>query len=77
MTDGEMETFNRIREIVALRSKGGGITLKQLADASALARELGKEKGPDPERVEMLAHRLGLEVEEIRERGRDGTEKGG
>lgn len=65
LMDGpELDTFNRLCQVAKLRTKGPGITLDQLGDAAALARELQKNE-PDAERVELFAARLGLEPTEV------------
>jgi hypothetical protein len=53
-------TFNSLCRRVARDTRGPGLSLNQISDCAALARELEKP-GPDPERVEMLRGRLGLE----------------
>jgi len=45
-------------------AQGQGITLPQLGDAHALARIL-ESRDPDPDRVDALAHRLGLDPAEL------------
>lgn len=64
MDGSVLETFDRLCELAKVRTKGSGVTLGQLGDAAALARELEKQE-PDSERVEVLASRLGLETEEV------------
>jgi len=64
MSDSELATFSRLCRIIALRSTGRGITLPQLGDAAAVARELAEEE-PDRERVAELCARLGVEIEEL------------
>lgn len=59
---------DRFEEFVALaaeRTSGPGVTLEQVGDADALARELEKPE-PDTERVDLLSGRLGLEPESLR-----------
>ena len=57
MSTATMERFDAICKTVAER--GSGLTMKQIGDAGALARELA-ESNPDPDRVEFLENRLGL-----------------
>ena len=52
-----MAEFDTICATVAAR--GSGLTLHQIGDAGALARELTKS-APDMDRVEFLQDRLGL-----------------
>lgn len=56
--------FDRLCSLAKGRS-GLGLTLDEIADAGALARELAKPD-PDRERVEELADRLELEPHELR-----------
>lgn len=58
-----LTTFDRLCKAVQAKDPPG-ITLTQLGDAGALARELGKDD-PDPERVELFRERLGLEPGEV------------
>lgn len=54
-------TISRFDVISAkLAAGGGGLNLRQIGDAAALAEELEKPE-PDAERVEGLRARLGLE----------------
>jgi len=52
------DRFDAICKTVAAR--GRGLTMKQIGDASVLAQEL-ERADPDPERVEFLRNRLGLD----------------
>ena len=54
--------FDRLAK--AITGRGRGITLAELRDCHALAREMESPE-PDPERMEMLARRLGLDVEDL------------
>lgn len=56
--------FDRFCALVAQETEGPGITTTEIGDCGALAREL-EEESPDPERLEMLAGRLGLELDEL------------
>ena len=58
MNVSAMSRFDAICKTVAAR--GRGLTMKQIGDASALAQEL-ERADPDPERVEFLRDRLGLD----------------
>lgn len=58
-----LTTFDAICKSVQAKDPPG-ITLTQLGDAGALARELGKDD-PDPERVELFRERLGLDPGEV------------
>lgn len=54
------DRFNRLCRRVAGATTGRGVTLNEIGDAAALARELEKDE-PDPERVDLFRHRLGLD----------------
>ena len=54
-----MAKFYSLCKTVAARGKG--LTMKQIGDASALAREQA-QADPDMERVELLRGRLGLDA---------------
>lgn len=58
-----LTTFDRLCKAVQAKDPPG-ITLTQLGNAGALARELGKDE-PDPEKVELFTKRLGLEPGEV------------
>ena len=60
-----MALFDRFCRAVAARGKG--LSLGQIGDAGALSRELSSPD-PDPEKVELLRSRLGLESERVHER---------
>jgi len=60
----EAAVFNRLVSLAAERTPGPGISLDQVADADALARELVKEE-PDPERVSLFSVRLGLNPRDL------------
>ena len=62
MTPAAYGTFDRICK--AVTGRGKGITLQEIGDAHALARELEKEE-PDPERVALFTGRLNVDLEEI------------
>jgi len=64
LTDAELDRFERFVALAAERTRGPGVTLGQVGDADGLARELSRED-PDPERVEVLSVRLGLEPEDL------------
>ena len=53
-----MDRFDRLAK--AVTSRGKGITLAELRDCHALAREL-ELPDPDPERVGFLSRRLNLD----------------
>lgn len=54
--------FDAICQVV--QGRGRGMSLGEVGDAHALAREMEAEE-PDPERVELFRGRLGLEAEEV------------
>lgn len=54
--------FDRL--CAAVQERGDGLSLDQLGDAHALARELEAEE-PSAERVELFRERLGLDPEEV------------
>ena len=60
MDPSAMERFDAICATVAKR--GSGLTMQQIGNAGALARELSKSD-PDPERLKFLQDRLGLSDE--------------
>lgn len=62
MTPAAYERFDALCRAVAAR--GRGLSLSQLGDAAALARELEAEE-PDPDRVDLLRRRLELDPEEL------------
>lgn len=64
MDAAETERFTAICRVASLRTSGGGLTLAQLGDAGALAREMESPE-PDSERVEQLAARLAVDPEEL------------
>ena len=53
-----MDRFDRLAK--AVTGRGRGISLAELRDCHALARELESSE-PDPERVGFLSRRLGLD----------------
>ena len=57
MNASAMSRFDTICKKVAAR--GRGLTMQQIGDSAALARELEKSD-PDVEKVEILKNRLGL-----------------
>ena len=57
MDGAAMDRFDALCRAVAARGKG--LTLQQIGDAGALARELSE---PDTDRVEVLREQLGLEA---------------
>ena len=57
-----MDRFDRLAK--AVTGRGRGITLAQLRDCHALARELVSEE-PDQERVGFLSRRLDLDPEAL------------
>ena len=59
MDAAAMDRFDLICKAVAARGKG--LTLSQIGDAGALARELSKSE-TDRERVGLLRDRLGIEA---------------
>lgn len=63
MTPSEFELFDGLCSLASGRH-GPGVTAHQVDDAGALAEELCSEEA-DPERVELLARRLGIELEEL------------
>jgi len=60
----EAAVFNRLVSLAAERTPGPGITLDQVGDADALARELQKPE-PDPERINLFSIRLGLGPDDL------------
>lgn len=62
-TPAMLERFNALCQRVKGRT-GPGLTLTEISDCHALAREL-EGPGPDPKRVELFRERLGLEPGEV------------
>ena len=62
MDAAALDRFDLICKAVAAR--GSGLTLSQIGDAGALARELSKPE-PDTAMVKSLRDQLGLEASEI------------
>lgn len=61
----DRDAFRQVCRLATGRT-GPGLTLDEVADAGALADELAKPDS-DPERVEALAARLDLKLDEVAE----------